>query len=62
MKDAIYYIKSALSTDKKLNADKVNLYAGQFYDGILSYKDKKIKISKLDSKIANIFFSYWKKG
>lgn len=62
MTDAIYFIESALSTDKKLNADKVNLYAGQFYDGILSYKDKKIKISKLDSKIANIFFSYWKKG
>ncbi len=61
MIDAIYYINSALSTDKKLNANKV-LYAGQLLHGILNYKDKKIKIEKLDSKIDNIFFSYYKKG
>ena len=61
MIDAIYYINSALSTDKKLNANKV-LYAGQLLNGVLNYKDKKIKIEKLDSKIDNIFFSYYKKG
>ena len=62
MKDAIYYIESALSTDKKLNA-KVTLYAGQILNGIFNYKDQKVKITKLDSKFADIvFFSYWKKG
>ena len=42
--------------------DEVALYAGQLLNGILNYKDKKIKISKLDTKVANVFFAYYIKG
>jgi hypothetical protein len=28
----------------------------------LNYKDKKIKIAKLDTKVGNTFFSYYIKG
>ena len=42
--------------------DNPTLYAGQLLNGVLNYKDKKIKISKLDTKVGNIFFSYYIKG
>ena len=42
--------------------DEVTLYAGQLLNGVLNYKDKKIKISKLNTKASNTFFSYYIKG
>ena len=42
--------------------DNPTLYAGQLLNGILNYKDKKIKIAKLDTKVDNAFFSYYIKG
>ena len=42
--------------------NKVTLYAGHLLNGVLNYKDKKIKISTLDTKADNTFFSYYIKG
>lgn len=44
------------------SSNDVTLYTGQLLNGILNYKDKKIKISKLDTKADNTFFSYYIKG
>ena len=64
------YDKKELSAENVIDAlrkeisinDEVALYAGQLLNGILNYKDKKIKIAKLDTKAGNTFFSYYIKG
>ena len=65
MKDAIYFITNALSTDKQLNANIVKLYAGNLINGIFSYKDKLISIKCIEqpeyssSLIKNVFFVFY---
>ena len=64
------YDKNEVSAENVIEAlrkeissnDEVTLYAGRLLNGILNYKDKKIKISKLDTTPNDTLFSYYIKG